>query len=197
MLFLVLNYYYWSTYKAFSKKYFCFFFSLFYLLEYILILRLKNQYIYFLFIYWFYLKENFSILIFKREFFAKKIPIPLKKKIKKKSYVDKVWRIYYDRWKYYGWSIFYIQRFLRIMREKRNYIKYMHFYKWKWNYYYLKKKIRHFGLFFFFYVNYKIIKYFDKIFYRIIKYFIILNYIKLYYKALLNNILFFKLKKKR
>lgn len=213
-LFFILNYYIWKRNIKFLHKIIGIIFSFVYIIEYFIIFLGQLKKIYILYIYIYFFKE-YNVYLKKKKikynFSYKKIKKINSYSIKKKNLINKIKSHYNYRRRYLGIGIVYIQMFKRWLKEKKNDIIYIYFYKWKKNYNILKKKIINNSLLFFFFNNYKLILYFDnlkkKLYYIVFylsfidlyKYNIWINYIflllknlKIYYK---NLIIFIKIKK--
>jgi hypothetical protein len=182
LLFYKLNHYIISSKVFFFKKILSIIFSLIFLLEYIILFILSSKYMYIFNLYKYSFKNN-SItykqkVIYNSHFYKKK-------KIKKELYKDKILKLYYNRWIYYGLSIVYLQIFLRKMREQKNYIIYVYNYKLKKSFNNLKKKIIYYSLLLYFLNNYNIVLYYSNLKKKLFNFIVILSFIEILKKAML------------
>jgi hypothetical protein len=168
LLFYKLNHYIVNSKVFFLKKILSIIFSSLFFLEYIILFILSSKYIYMFNLYKYSLK-NTSItykqkVIYNNYFYKKK-------KIKKNLYKDKISRLYYSRWIYYGLSIVYLQIFLRKIKEQKNYIIYLYNYK-------LKKSFNNLN-------NYNIVLYYSNLRKKLFNFIVILSFIEIFKKAML------------
>jgi hypothetical protein len=189
-LFFLLNYYYWKREIYFLQKFIGIIFNFFFLLEYFVLFILKKKYIYIFFLYKYIIKEYY--INFKIKNLRPKIKLNInnynyQNKCKKNIYINKILYLYYRRRMYLGFTIVYLQIFRRWLKETKNHIIYMYFYKWKRNYNYYKKRIIDYSLLFFFYNNYNLALYFDNWKKKINFFIFVISYIKMYSLFLLLN----------
>jgi hypothetical protein len=186
--FLLLNYYYWNRNISFLQKLFGIILNFFNFLEYLILFVFQVNCIYILLLYKFLMKEyymNFNRKKYNFKFYKHRYRYNEKKK--KSIYISKIYDLYYRRKMYFGLTIVYMQIFKRQLKEKKNDIIYMYFYKWKRNYNYYKKKIINYSLLFFFYNNYNLAVYFYKLKKKLFNFFFIIRFIKMYTIFLLLN----------
>jgi hypothetical protein len=160
------------------------FLIIFYLLEYLFIFLINNYYIYFLLIckYNNYLKTNLSNIFIINKIISKK-----KEQKKKDDYIDYILRVYHYRHMYIGFTVVYTQIFLRKIKEFKNYVIYMYWYKLKRIYNNFKKKIINYSLLFFFYNNYKLVFFLEKWKIKIFNFIVFFSFCKIYIKIYLLN----------
>jgi hypothetical protein len=182
--FFLLIYLIYKKFKncvKFLHKILVIFYGLFYLLEYLFIFSINNYYIYIFLICKYDVKENY--------FFKKKlsniytINENVKKKIEKKktyNYIDHIFKIYYYRHMYFGFTVVYTQIFLRKIKEFKNYVIYMHLYKLKRIYNNFRKKIIDYSLLFFLYKNYKLVFFLEKLKIKIFIFIVFFNFYEIY-----------------
>jgi len=181
LLFTFLNNIYNQNNVFFLQKIIGSIFSFFFLFEYIILFIFNNIFIYIIIIYKYIIK--YKSILFKKK---KKVynNFFLKKNEKKFLYKEQILKIYYHRWMYYGFTIVYLQIFLRKIKENKNYFIYVYYYKLKKMYNNIKKKIIFISLFLFFLNNYNIILYYNYLKKIIFNFIIILSFIKIFQKNL-------------
>lgn len=177
---------YVQYYPFFFNKLLSFFFCLYYLLEYTFLFKIKNKDIYFFFLYQ-YIRKEISFFLSRQNVFY---IIKNNKKIKNKknkniilNYKKFLYYYYGRRRMYYGLTVVYIQMFFRLIKEKKNFIKYMYFYKFKRMYSNSKKKIISYSISLFFFLNYNLIFFLEYSKKSIINLYFIFCFIKLYIKV--------------
>jgi hypothetical protein len=170
--------------SSYSLKFLQKFLVIFYFLEYLFIFSINNYYIYFLLIckYNNYLKINLSNIFIINKIISKK-----KEQKKKNDYIDYIFKIYYHRHMYIGFTVVYTQIFLRKIKEFKNYVIYMYWYKLKRIYNNLKKKIINYSLLFFFYNNYKLVFFLEKWKIKIFNFIVFFSFCEIYIKIYLLN----------
>lgn len=169
---LIFLIYYYKKFSFFLWKILAFFISLIYILEYIMIFILKFYYIYTLILLKYKIKEFLMVLRKSWGTSSNKNYEKKKEDLKKRSISDKWWRIYYKRYMYYGFTKVYMQIFLRKIKEYKNYIYFLLFYKFKRKYNFYKKLIIKKTLLFYYWNNYNLAIYLEnlksKLFYILI-----------------------------
>jgi hypothetical protein len=189
-LFVFLVYKSFQSCVKFLHKFLIIYYGLFYLLEYLFIYLINNYSIYFFLICKYNIRESYylnNIYIITE--------IESKKKVyeKKKYYIPNINRIYYRRYMYFGFTVLYIQIFLRKIKEFKNYVIYSYYYKLKRIYNNLKKKIISSSLLFFFYKNYKLVFFLEKLKKKIFNFIVFFSFCEIYIKmyiaiAILNKL---------
>lgn len=169
--------------------------SFFYLLEYLFLFVLQKNYFYTLIIYKLLVIKQYNNFR-KRGFYLKKNNYIKKKKEKKKEskYVKFIKKIYYYRWMYWGFTVVYIQIFLRKMRESKNYIIFLINTRIIRSYNRLKWRIYFHSLFYFLWYNFRLFLYNKRFKKRLKKFIRFINFIIMYIKIKIKVICFIKKK---
>jgi hypothetical protein len=191
-LFFYINYYYVIRKASFFlQKILVFFISSIYFFEYIMIFFFESKNIYKFLLYKFIIKEFLIIikefLIIKNKKTYKKIQ---KNEKTKNIYRDKLLRIYYKRYRYYGFTVVYTQIFLRKLKELKNDIFFNYNYKCKKIYNNLKKNLINYTIFIYFANNYNLVVYLESLKKKIYIIFFFLSFLNIYNKSVLKNIFY-------
>jgi len=178
-LFIFLIHYY-KKFSFFLWKILAFFIGLIYILEYIMIFIFKSYYIYILILLKYIIKE-FLIILRKSWSISPNKNYKKKKEDLKKNFIsDKWWRIYYKRYMYYGFTKVYIQIFLRKVKEYKNYIYFLLFYKFKRKYNFYKKLIIKKTLLFYYWNNYNLVIYLENLKNKLLYILVFLSFFEIY-----------------
>lgn len=175
------------------QKFIAGFISFFYFIEYCFLFFFDNYYYLLLLLLKYRIREN---LIKEKK--LKSIYVineyKIKKNAKKKNinYIDQILKIYYYRRMYLGFTVVYIQIFLRKVKELKNYILFFYFYNFIKFYESLKKKIINYSLLFFFSRNINLIIYLEKKKLKFFFFYLLLKFNLIFIKLNFNNkVIFF------
>ena len=181
-LFFFLVYKNFQSCVNFLQKCLVIYNGLFYLLEYLFICLINNYYIYFYLICKYNIKENYDL---NNVYIINEIKSNKAVYKKKKDYISNIniMKIYYRRYMYFGFTVVYVQIFLRKIKEFKNYVIYSYLYKLKRIYNNFKKKIINYSLLFFFYKNYKLVFFLEKLKKKLFNFIVFFSFCEIYIKT--------------